>query len=345
MKPLSRKRVLTIAGVLAGFTAMILYTGGFLHRKTGPETLEHAAGKPVMPGAKLVTVAYKPDAFRTELTGTVVSDRSIRIGSRLSAAVIRVAVAAGDTVAAGDVLIELDRRELDEQLAAAEAQWRQADAEFQRHTRLLEAQASTEQALTAAEATLAGARAQVERIRATLSYATLAAPVDGIVAEVLVEAGDLVSPGQPLMSMYDPQRMRLEVAVPSRLMAGFAAGRSFIARFEDPAVVVTATVAEIKGAVDSSTRTRTVLLNLPLSEDTRTPGAFGRIAVEEASREVLFVPREAIRRVGQLTLVDVVIDGRSHQRMVRTGVEREGEVEILAGLSDGDHVVLPPPPE
>jgi RND family efflux transporter MFP subunit len=263
------------------------------------------------------------------------------MSARMSAAVQEVFVSAGDRVKAGQILLTLDDRELREQLTAGEAQLSQAAAEFRRARQLFERNATTEQALTAAESAFNTAKANVDRIKIMLTYATVASPIDGIVTERRIEAGDLANPGQILLAIFDPANMRLEVPVPVRLISKFTLGQELVASLEYPAKSYAAVVTEIVGEIDPLSRTRRVKLRLNDTQGDVLPGTFGRIWVEEEARPAVFIPAEAISRVGQLDQVQVVKDDRMIRRLIKTGREQDGQIEVLSGLSAGDRIVIP----
>lgn len=325
---------------LAGLLAMIIYAGGYLHDKVSPETLDSAPGMPIPSGAVLHKVGETTHPVTVDLVGTVASDRRIQISSRMSAYVEEVLVSAGDRVTNGQWLVRLDERELREQLAAAEAQGNQALAEFRRTQQLFQRNAATEQALTAAEAAFQSARAQVDRVKATLSYARVRAPIDGVVTERKVEAGDLANPGQLLLTLFDPVNMRLEVPVPVRLIDRFAIGQEFTAVLDHPAAFFPAVVTEIVGEIDAQSRTRRVKLRLSQTDGGILPGAFGRIRLSLDAPPALVVPQASVIRIGQLDQVMLVRDGRMVNRMVQLGRTVGDNVEVLAGLRPGDMIVV-----
>jgi RND family efflux transporter MFP subunit len=324
-----------------GLIGMIIYAGGYLHDKVGPEPLDTNAGLSIPPNARLLKVGEVTHPASVDLVGSVASDRRIQISSRMSAYVEEVLASAGDRVTNGQWLVRLDERELREQLAAAEAQGNQALTEFRRTQQLFQRNAATEQALTAAEAAYQSARAQVDRIKVTLSYARVRAPIDGVVTERKVEAGDLANPGQLLLTMFDPLNMRLEVPVPVRLTDRFAIGQEFTAVLDHPARPFPAVVTEIVGEIDAQSRTRRVKLRLAQTEGDILPGAFGRIRLTLDAPPSLFIPQEAVIRIGQLDQVHLVRDGRMVNRLVQLGRRIGEDVEVLAGLRADDMIVLP----
>ncbi len=103
-------------------------------------------------------------------------------------------------------------------------------------------------------------------------------------------------------------------------------------------------VTEVARAVDSDTRTLLVTIALPSSPGGLTPGMFGRAAFAGSTRRLLTVPDGALVRSGQLTSVFVVDGERARLRFVNVGRSADGATEIRAGLSEGESVVVDPPP-
>lgn len=326
--------------VLAGFGFMIVYAGGFLHKKTPPDTLLVPPGEPLPEGVELVPVVSSLRSPRVEVIGTTASDRRIQISARMSAYVDEVLVGAGDRVTNGQALLVLDRRELREQLAAGEAQLNQAMTEYRRTKQLFDRNAATDQAMTASQSGYNSAKAEVERIKIMLTYATITSPIDGVVTERKIEAGDLASPGLVLLSIFDPANMRLEVPVPVRLINKFSLGQKLTAKLDYPEGSYEAEVTEIVGEIDPLTRTRRIKLRLFNTEGKVLPGTYGRIWVDEAPRASIFIPVRAVQSVGQLDMVHVVRDNRMIKRLVRLGGTQEQDVEVLSGLSDGDVIAV-----
>ena len=327
-------------GTLA-LLAMMVHSSGACHRKVGGEPVDHQPGR-ARAGDEQTAVAQRAPLFaRVDLVGTAASDRSVNLSARLNAYVQEVRATAGDQVKAGDLLVALDDREIREQLTAAEAQLRQAESEFKRTRQLFEARAATEQALTAAESGFQSARAQVDRMRVMMTYAQVVAPMDGVVTERRVEVGDLANPGQPLLAVYDPTRMRLEVPVPVRLLDRFATGQAVEVKLDYPARAVAGKVTEIVSEIDPRSRTRKVKILLEDGSGDILPGAFGRVWVNDAEHEGVWVPASAVQRTGQLESVELVQGDRVVRRLVRSRPLDDGRVEILSGLQGGETVVVP----
>lgn len=330
-----------VAGV-AGLAALVLWSAGILETKTPPGRVAHEPGVPVPAAASPVVVRRVDSVSRIEVVGTAASEQRINLSARLAAYVQEVRVSAGDAVTNGQVLVVLDDREPREQLAAAESRFKQAEAEYARATQLFAKAAATEQSRMAAEAAYEAARAGLQQAKVMLGYTRIVSPIDGVVTDRRMEAGDLAAPGQTLLTVYDPRRMRLEIPVPVRLVSRFALGQAVELRLEGAAGPVKGTVREIVSEVDPLTRTQKVKVGIPEPGMRLLPGGYGSVRVDGEARSTLWAPASAVYRVGQQEFVQVVVGGRAIRRAVTTGMTREGQVEILSGLDDGD-AVLPAP--
>ncbi len=330
-----------IAGVL-GLALVIMYSAGSCHAKVKPATLAYEPGIPLPAGAETFTVRLEKIAPRIDVIGTVGSEEQIHLSARISAYVKEIFVSAGSPVKKGETLVTLDSREIAEQMAGAESQFKQAESEYQRAKQLLASKATTDQAFTAAESAYHGARAQMERMRVMMSYAQINSPIDGIVTDRRIEAGDLANPGQILLTVYDSQRMRLEAPVPVRLVDKLALNQEVEIKLERPDRLFKGRVSQVVSEIDPLSRTQLVKIRLEGATGDVLPGTFGRLFVDDAARDTILVPASAVYRSGQLEMVQVVENGRAISRLVKSGAAVGDKVEILSGLKDGEQVLAKP---
>ena len=335
------KRNILFAAMAAVALSVIVSGCGRKHNESEAEP----SGVPLPSGAQTVTARTEAVATRVDVIGTTYSTRQINLSARISSYVKEVFVSAGNRVQKDQVLLTLDDRELLEQLAQADAQMRQASTEYNRTKQLFEKQVASEQELTAAESAYNGARAQVERIKVTISYTQVVSPIDGVVTERRIEAGDLASPGQVLLAVYDPSQMRLEAAVPLRLISKVALNQPVDVALDHPARTLKGEVTEIVSEVDPRSRTQKVKVKLVDDTGDILPGTFGRLWVEDAPHEAILIPAVAVYRSGQVELVQVVEAGRVLRRLVKSGPAYGDRIEILSGLRSGDEVIVNPDPK
>lgn len=286
--------------------------------------------------------------------GTVQAVHETTLGARLLASVRAVHVEAGQEVEAGEVLVELDDRDLDARLARAEAELAatqavldQAKTDYERISKLAASGSASPYELTSATNTLRSAQAEHQRsveakheAEAVLSYATIRAPVAGRIVDKLVEVGDIVTAGQPLVTMYDPTRMQLVASVRESLRRRLEVGQSVQVKLDVLDHACEATVSEIVPEAETASRTFQVKVTGPCPPGVY-PGMFGRLRIPVGTRTAVRVPEEAIQQVGQLDLVHVEDGNTVRRRLVRLGRETEGGVEVISGLRPGERVVLP----
>lgn len=290
----------------------------------------------------------------TEGIGTVRSRRQTRIASRVLAEIREILRQPGDQVEEGKPLVLLDSRDLEARVAQAEANLRardhalhEAEIELGRMKGLVPSGAASEQQLDAATFRVKGSQAEkeaaekaLEQARIELGYATIAAPFSGYVFEKRADPGDLAQPGEPILGLYDPKTLRLEAAVEEGMLFAVKVGDAIDVVIDALGKTVQGTVSEAVPAVDPSSRTGVVKIDLPLDASLR-PGMFGRARIVFARRPAIAVPAGAVVRRGQLELVFELRDGESRARMriVRLGAPIGELVEVQAGLRGTERVV------
>ncbi|NIR29922.1 MAG: efflux RND transporter periplasmic adaptor subunit [Gammaproteobacteria bacterium] len=348
---------LILRGALAflalGFLAVVMaYLAGFFSQTIPPEKVDVARAPA---SGATIEVRSVTEPVVDQAAGTIRAKRETLISARITGSIAAVTVRAGDRAQVGDVLLELDSRELQARveqqrnlLVAARARVSEAKPNYERIKALFERGVvpkaeldRAEAALRAAEAELSRAREAVQEAEATLSYATIRAPISGRVVERYAEPGDTATPGEPLLRLYDPETLRLEANVRETLGAGLDEGRELTARIDALNVEVPVVVDEIVPSAEPGSRTFLVKATLPRHPNLY-PGMFGRLLIPTGSEERLYIPAEAVARVGQLELVTVITEQGALRRYIRTGVRTDdGRLEVLSGLMPGERIVLP----
>jgi RND family efflux transporter MFP subunit len=190
-----------------------------------------------------------------------------------------------------------------------------------------------------------GANAASEAAETAETFSRIAAPFDGVVTQKMIEPGNMAAPGTPLMRIEDTRGFRLDVRVDESRMAQVVPGAAVSVSFDagrsagpdaDPRPT-TGTVSEVGRAVDADARTFLVKIDLPADQGLRS-GMFGRARFPIQPRRALTVPAAALVHRGQVTSVFVV-----EQDIARVRLVSMSGSEVLAGLSEGDVVIVSPP--
>ncbi|MCB1226976.1 MAG: efflux RND transporter periplasmic adaptor subunit [Verrucomicrobiales bacterium] len=314
--------------------AAVTLTGCGKHE---PETHEVLPQGPAV-AVSVITVAKQPHEATEEIVGTVRSKQQAVVEAKVSGRVEQSLAVPGQTVKAGDLLVQLDVREIEAKVESAKAMLEQADRELARYRQLVSQNAATRQELEANEARQKVAAASVAEAETMLGYARVTAPFDGVVTRKLAEVGDLAMPGKPLVEIESPKGLRFETDLPEELLEKVSLGEKMAIRVPSAEGELEGTVSEIAPVADPVSRTFRVKLDLPAAKGLRT-GQFGRVAVPVAESKLLAVPVKAVVKRGQLEEVFVVADGRAWMRLVKTGKELGDRIEILSGLEVGEQVV------
>lgn len=344
-------RAAALLGFAAAVIVLLLWLAGKfalkvpVGRKSSQSPSADVAG-PVVP-VRLIRLPRSESAV-----GTIRAVHETSIGSRLLARVEEVDLKAGQEVKAGDVLVRLNDTDLQARLeqakaavSRAEAARAQAASDEQRYAKLAASKSISRQehektatALQEAEANLLQARESVKEVAAMLEWATIRSPLTGIVIDKKVDVGDMVTPGQMLATLFDPKRMQLVASVRESLTRQLQVGQDIGVLVEGLDKQCSGTVSEIVPEAQSTSRTFQVKVTGPCPEGIYT-GMFGRILIPLEEEDVLVVPRRAVRKVGQLELVDVAERGAASRRAIRTGRTLGDDVEVLSGLREGEQVV------
>ena len=201
--------------------------------------------------------------------------------------------------------------------------------------------------LTQARNQQLAAQSAIEEIDAKLRDARSFAPFDGVIIDKLVEEGDTVQPGQPLLVFADLTYLQVQVDVPVRLMSGLQLGMLIPVKIDVGNVRVDARVAQIFPSADPVRHTVTVKFDLPINVP-GGPGMYAEVMVPDTAAqvgEVPVIPDTAVLWRGSLPAVYVASeDGRRELRLVRLGdYVGAHQVAVLSGLRVGERIYATPP--
>ena len=352
-----RSRPLLIA---AAATAALGGAGLLLHRDQPASTQAIGIPAAAVPTAR-VELREVQDVYLAD--AVIEAVRQATVSAQIAGNVNQFYVDAGDRVRRGQLLARIDTRDTDAQVSAgragvaqAEAGLAQAKLNFDRTRSLVQQGFVSQAALDKADADLKSAQAALDVARAgsaqattARSFAELRAPIDGVVSQRLMEVGELASPGKPVLSLHDPAALRAVGSVPQFVLPSVAGAKraqvSFPSLGPTPGQSVAAQRVTVLPAADERLLSTQVRADLPPGLPAGVvPGTAAKIELPTGSAKKLVMPAAALLRRGELVAAYVIGgDGRPQLRQVRVGEPVAGGlVEVLAGLADGERVVLEP---
>jgi membrane fusion protein (multidrug efflux system) len=175
-----------------------------------------------------------------------------------------------------------------------------------------------------------------------LGYATVRAPIAGVVSQRLIKTGNMVAENEPVFRVTGLDPLRAVVHVPERELSRLQEGQPATLRFDAvPDTSFAGRVKLISPTVDPETGTFRAVVELRDPSRRVKPGMFGRVRIQNDERSgVLLVPKQAVMEEDDEQALFVVADTLALRRVVETGYEEGNRVEIRAGLAEGEAVVI-----
>ena len=313
---------------------------------------EESVNRPEISGVKVETVAASTVDDIYEVTGTVRSNQTSLVASRVMGVINAVHVREGDFVQKGQVLITIDDRDATQRLRAAEmaveaAKQSQTLAEktWQRYKKLHEGDVVSRQEMDRVETQKKVADAEYNRVKAMageaatyLSFTKVTAPVSGRITEKRIDAGSMATPGMPLLVIEGGGSSYIEVSIDAGIGNAVKTGMAVEAMIETENRPVAGIVREIFPAVDPASRTFTAKIGF--KDANPRSGLFARVQIPIGKKEAIIVPAQAVVRKGQLTGVYAVDEqGLVTYRLIRAGKVTSAGTEILSGLNANDRII------
>lgn len=345
------KRFVLAITALSGLVVVVLWMAGVFNHKIQPDL------KPVSDTGMRESVTIDEESMvRVEkIPGSIAARDATRVASRLLARVSTLTVRPGDLVTAGELLATLEKddltarvRQAEESLNSITARYQEASMAFERAQSLRRKQLISQADLDAAKANIVSFEAQraaaeqsVDEVKTALSWSRIHAPISGRVVERLVEPGDTVHPGQPIVALYNPSTLRVEAWVRESLAVKLVVGQPLEVSVPALDITVAAAIEEIVPVADPGSRAFKVRLLMPLL-DRLVPGMYAEVSVTIDTARSLLIPSRFIREVGQLDVVWVQGVTGPERRFIRTGSRYHDKIEVVSGLSKGETLLAPP---
>ena len=281
---------------------------------------------------------------RIRVLGVARGRRSVNITSSTSELITRVMFTDGQRVAAGTPLVQLQAREEDANIADTRAQVARAQTMYERYQTLHERGFASAAMLEQYETELESARASLAAAQARAGDRTIRAPFAGVLGLSTVTAGTLVNPGAVIATLDDIDVVRVDFPIPERYLSVLRTGTPITATIDAYGdEVFSGRIALIDTRVNETTRSITARAEIANPGARIRPGMAVRVAVQQGVRNSLAVPEAAVQYEGDGAFVYRIANGErgaTAQRVtVQTGAVEGGFVEILNGLSNGDHIV------
>jgi membrane fusion protein, multidrug efflux system len=311
---------------------------------------EFAAMQPAPEAVTTIVTEREEWPATLDAIGTVAPVQGVTVSADLPGVVDRIAFDSGRTVDKGDVLVQLDTRQEQAQLAGAESQVQLARVNFERMRGLVEQDAVSRAEFDAAAAAHQQAEARVREIRATIERKTIRAPFAGVLGIRQVNLGQYLTGGDPIVPLQSLNPVYVNFGVPQQEAGKMRQGRSVrITVGELGQGQFTGHVTALDSIVDPTTRNVQVQATLSNPGGKLRPGMFVQAQVMVgAGRQVVALPASAINYAPYGDSVFVLADLKNpkgqpyrgvRQQVVKLGPARGDQIAVVSGLNAGEEVV------
>ncbi len=293
-------------------------------------------------GLETIIVSADHAAGGRAWDGVVEAVRQAALSAQTQGRVTEVLHDVNDHVSTGDVLLRLSAVEQQANVDAVRAQLQLAEANYRRLAELADRQHVSTMQLDQARAERDAVRAQLANVSQQSAYTTIRAPYDGIVSVRSVEPGESVGVGQPLLTLFAPELLRIEVSVPQSDAEAIRGHALATVHFDDGRSIEAADVI-VFPAADVATHAIKVRVQLPPLDPAPQPGMTAKVAFPALTgTRFPQVPVTALLQRGEVSAVYVLADDRLSLRQLRLGERNGAAIEVIAGLAAGETIAADP---
>jgi membrane fusion protein (multidrug efflux system) len=274
-------------------------------------------------------------------TATLEAEEEANVVAKVSGVVKEILVEEGSKVKAGQALAKLDDEKLAVQLAQAEATLRKLENDFHRNEELFKKNLVSAEVHQRAKAEYQAQKAAYDLARLELDYASIRAPISGVVSQRLIKAGNMVLANTPTFRITDFDPLLAVLHVPEREMSKLRVGQPGIMTADAiPGAEFAGRIERISPVIDPATGTIKVTIEVRDPSQQLKPGMFGRVSiVYDVHTDAVLVPKNAVLAEDAESAVFVIQDSIAYRRIVKTGYMNGANIEILSGLQPGDTII------
>ncbi|MDR3564336.1 MAG: efflux RND transporter periplasmic adaptor subunit [Negativicutes bacterium] len=314
----------------------------------GGMTYYSKTSKPVFTGTTMAV--ERGDIIATvAATGTIAAVNSVDVSSRITGLITEVKVHENDMVKADQVLVVLDDTSARSQVDQARAQMVNTSANYERSRQLAAIGGESLQQLDADRTNYDVAKATYDNVASQLGYTIITAPIDGLVIGKPIPAGQTVAPGisnpMVLLTVADLSKMQIQGQVDESDIGRVKLGQTVDFTVDAyPGKTFTGVVSLIsqKAVIQSNVVYYTVYVDVDSPQGLLFPTMTARVAIKVGeSKNTLVIPLSAVKEVKGQKTVQVMVEGKTQTLPVQLGLSDDEKTEILAGIKEGDQIVLP----
>jgi multidrug efflux system membrane fusion protein len=350
--------------VVVGIAFVVLGAKTLWDREAHANALQNTTTEISQQYVTVVKPSATPALRKVTLPGTLMGQTESPIYARSTGYVAHWYKDIGDTVKQGELLATIETPEVDRQLSQAEANRQQVQASLglavtsakrwetlRSHDAVSQQELDEKQStLAQSQADLAAANAEVGRLQELERFKSVVAPFSGVITRRNIDVGALVDagsegPGKELFMLARIDMLKTYVYVPESYSQRIHAGQQVkVTLAELPGQTFSGTVARTSDAIDTTTRSMQIEVDLPNPAGVLKPGAYADVELDLPSSGAAVIPANTLLfRAEGLRVAVVGADGIVHLRAVTVGEDYGTTLQIVQGIAPNDRLVLNPP--
>ena len=272
---------------------------------------------------------------------TLEAENDAEVVARSTGVLEEIFVEEGDTVKKGQLLAQLDVEQLSLEVAQLSATSKKLKKELDRQKSMFKRKLTSSDALDRARFEYLAQDAQYKLSKLKLNYASIRAPINGMIIERHVKAGNLIKNNDPLFKIVDPASLVAVMFLPEKEMANIKKNQDILLSVDAlNGSIITGNVDRIRPSIDITTGTFKVVAKLNNPDQLLQNGMFGKVEVVfDMHFNSLLLEQQAVITQDNRSHVFVVRDNKAMQTPVKIGFKHNNIVEITEGLLENDQVI------
>lgn len=275
-------------------------------------------------------------------TASIEAEDEATVVARTGGVVEQIMVEEGTYVTAGQPLAKLDDERLRLELERAEVELTKIKRVYERNAKVYDKRLISTEEFERVKSDFETQKVARDLARMQLEYATVRAPISGVVSTRHIKVGNMISQNEPAFRVTNFDPLRAVIHVPERELNKLREGQAATLRFDAlPGEVFTGRVKLISPTVDPETGTFRAIVEVRDPSRQVKPGLFGRVRIQYDQRDhALLIPKQAVLEEDDASAVFVVQDSIATRRTVTTGYANGDRIEILDGVAEGEQIVV-----
>lgn len=308
--------------------------------------LDTAATEEVVDYTPVKTKRISPEQFNhyVELTGTVDSEENILISAETSGRVVSIPASEGNNVRKGEVLVRLDNDAVKSQFEEARAAFELAEKTYQKRSNLWEQQIGSEIEYLQAKNAYETTKSRLAQVRTQLENTVIKSPINGTVDDIMVNEGEFVSFGSPIIRVVDVNNVELEAELSEEYLPRVDKGDTAFISIPALGVQTKAPISFISQVINPENRSFTVKVGLQNTDKNIKPNVLANMRLRDYTADsAMVVPSKSISKDLKGDFVYTVQQESGEQvarkKYIVRGQVSGSETEIVEGLKPGDEVI------